>query len=338
MASARGKTTFDLIQALQEKPYGFDFFRAVRLLEAQFRTWPRLGESISPRFDPVRFKQRPSLAFAPSSLDGFQPGADGMPSTLFVNFLGMFGPNGPLPLHITEHARDRQLNAHDHTLAAFCDIFHQRILSLFYRAWAVAQKSADLDRPEDSRFAAYVGSLIGMGMESLRDRDAVPDWAKLYYAGRLAAQTRNAEGLQAILGDYFGLPAVIETFCGYWMTLPESSVCKLGASPETGSLGATAIVGSRFWDCQLKFRIRMGPMKLADLSRLLPAGESFCRLKTWVLNYVNQEFFWDVQLILKREEVPEIRLGESGQLGWTTWLRSKSFDHDADDLVISGNN
>ena len=335
MASARGKKTTDLIQALHQRPFGFDFFRAVRLLEVLFRRWPRLGESLSPRQDPIRFKQRPSLAFAPSTIDRFEPPTEELPAKLFVNFAGLFGPNGPLPLHVTEYAHDRLTNARDGTLVGFCDIFHQRMLSLFYRAWAVNQKSADLDRPEDSRFALYIGSLFGIGMESLRDRDAVSDWAKLFYSGRLVAQTRNAEGLKAIIEDYFGMPTVIETFSGHWMTLPESSTCRLGATPDTGSLGVTAIVGSRIWDCQLKFRIRLGPMSLADLTRLLPTGASFRRLKTWVLNYLHEEFFWDAQLVLKREEVPETCLGRAGLLGWTTWLKSKPFGHDAEDLILN---
>jgi type VI secretion system protein ImpH len=134
------------------------------------------------------------------------------------------------------------------------------------------------------------------------------------------------------------MPTAIETFSGQWLTLPENSVCRLGATPETGSLGVTTIVGSRFWDCQLKFRIRLGPMTLSDLYRLLPTGTSFTRLRTWVLNYANEEFFWDAQLVLKREEVPETCLGQAGMLGWTTWVRSKPFGHDADDLVINGSN
>src|SRR5687768_1684473 len=150
MAGPRRKTTSDLIAALQEKPFGFDFFRAVRLLESQFRQWPRLGKSLTPRNDPIRFKQNPSLAFAPSTLQGFEPGADERPPKLYVNFIGLFGPNGPLPLHVTEYALDRQRNAHDGSLVGFCDIFHQRFLSLFYRAWATNQKTADMDRPEES--------------------------------------------------------------------------------------------------------------------------------------------------------------------------------------------
>ncbi len=133
------------------------------------------------------------------------------------------------------------------------------------------------------------------------------------------------------------MPTAIETFSGHWMTLPENSVCQLGDSPETGSLGVTTILGSRFWDCQLKFRIRVGPMGLAELTPP-PArsAESFKRLRAWVLTYVELRAVLGRPVVLKKEEVPEISLGQSGMLGWTCWLRSQPFDHDADDLILDG--
>ena len=108
------------------------------------------------------------------------------------------------------------------------------------------------------------------------------------------------------------------------MELPADSVCRLGDSPASGSLGQTTIVGARMWDCQLKFRLRLGPMRLADLEHLLPDGEAFRRLKAWVMNYVGDEFFWDAQLVLLAAEVPSISLGLGGRLGWTSWLRSRA--------------
>ncbi len=205
METASRAETIDLIRELQEKPFGFDFFRAVRLLEALYATGPRLGESLTPRTDPIRFKQEPSLAFATSTIQSFEAHGEGQPLSLAVNFFGLFGPNGPLPLHVTEFAHDRHHNARDRSMVAFFVVFHHRMISRFYRAWAVNQKSADLDRPAESRFANSLGSLFGIGMESLRDRDAVPDWSKLYFSGRLACQTRNAEGLGAIIEEFFGI-------------------------------------------------------------------------------------------------------------------------------------
>ncbi len=36
-------------------------------------------------------------------------------------FFGMFGPNGPLPLHLTEYVRDREKMENDKTFRAFAD-------------------------------------------------------------------------------------------------------------------------------------------------------------------------------------------------------------------------
>jgi type VI secretion system protein ImpH len=336
MADPTRQQTSDVTWRLAAAPFTFDFFRAVRLVECCFPEKPRVGESLNPRDDAVRFGQMPSLAFAPSTLAGFQAADDERPAKLSVNFLGLFGPNGPLPIHITEYARERQLNAHDPTLTAFLDVFHHRILSLFYRAWVVNQKAADLDRPKQARFPIYIGTFCGIGTESLRHRDAVPDNAKLYFSGHLACKTRHAEGLEKIITDFFEMPAKVITFVGQWLALPPSSQCRIGESPETGALGTTAIVGSRFWETQLKFRLRLGAMRLNDFYRMLPIGDAFRRLKCWVLNYSGQEYFWDVQLVLKAEEIPDTRLGQEGLLGWTTWLKSKPFERDADDLVING--
>jgi type VI secretion system protein ImpH len=348
METSDRATPTDLVDQFEQTPFAFDFFRAIRLLEAQNPTSTRVGTSLDPREDPMRFGQTPSLAFAPSALEAFRRGQNGRPGKMLVRFFGLFGPNGPLPIHITEYAHERQLQAHDRTFVEFCDVFHHRLLSLFYRAWAVNQKSVDFDRAGQvteqfartenwtgPRFPLYIGSFFGLGMPSVRYRDEISDLAKLFYSGRLTCQTRNAEGLGAIVQDYFGIPTQIQSFMGQWLELPPANICKVGDSPASGSLGVTTIVGSRFWDCQLKFRIRLGPMSFSELQRLLPVGESFRRLKCWVMNYVAEEFFWDVQLVLKATEVPEISLGQAGLLGWTSWLKSMPFTHDADDVVLN---
>jgi type VI secretion system protein ImpH len=334
MASTNGQTPDPLMERVAKQPFAFDFFRAVRLLQALHADSPRVGYSPSPAQEPVRFAQKPSLAFASSTLDGLGPGPLPSIPRLWVNFFGLSGPNGPLPLHLTEYARDRELHHNDHTFTAFLNLFNHRLTSLFFRAWADNQKALDLDRPEDQRFAAYLGSFFGMGMESLWNRDAVPDRAKLYFSGHLASQNRNAEGLESILEDYFGIPTQIKTFVGRWLEVPEDSCCRLGMSPQTGRLGLSTLVGSRFWECQLNFRIAMGPMKLSDFERLLPSGSAFKRLQCWVRNYCGEQFFWDVNLVLKKAEVPPVALGRSGRLGWTTWLKTRPFERDADDLVL----
>jgi type VI secretion system protein ImpH len=43
---------------------------------------------------------------------------------------------------------------------------------------------------------------------------------------------------------------------------------------------------------------------------------------------------WDVNLILKRDEVPPLKLGAQGRLGWTTWIASRPFATDPADLML----
>ena len=158
-----------LIDGLKKNPYGFDFFRAVRLLECRRPDLPRVGFSLSPSEDPVRFCQKPSLRFAPSSLDSVTVDGDGGVPKMAVNFFGLFGPNAPLPPHITEYALERELHHKDHTITAFFNLFHHRLLTLFYRAWAANQKAADLDRPKDQRYAVYIGASSGSAWKLCRN-------------------------------------------------------------------------------------------------------------------------------------------------------------------------
>ncbi len=323
-----------LYRELQDKPWAYHFYEAVRRIDCAHPDRPRTGHAARPEVEPVRFGQEASLAFAPSGLASFLPGEDGRAARMEVLFFGLLGPNGPLPLHLTEYARDRLRNSGDPTLTRFLDVFHHRMLALFYRAWACAQPTVEFDRPDADRFAAYVGSMFGIGMPSLRGRDGVQDLAKLHYAGRFAVQTRNAEGLEAILSGFFRLPVRIIQFIGQWLELPEQSHCRLGESPETGALGVTAILGAYVWETQHKFRIVFGPLDQAHYERLLPQGDSLPRLVALVRNYIGDQLNWDVEMILRKEEVPALELGRQGRLGWTTWLVSKPPDQDARDLRL----
>jgi type VI secretion system protein ImpH len=77
-------------------------------------------------------------------------------------------------------------------------------------------------------------------------------------------------------------------------------------------------------------------MGFGDYQRLLPSGNSIRRLRDWVLNYVAHQFGFDVQLVLRGNEVPDCKLGAGARLGWSTWLKNKPgpFAKDADDLVL----
>ncbi len=167
----------ELLASLQQQPFHYGFYAALRQLECLYKNKPRIGYSRKPSDDAVRFGQEPSMQFAPSALASFEA-KEGKLLKLKVLFFGVFGPNGPLPLHLTEYARSRIRNSKDDTFAEFTDMFHHRLLSLFYRAWADKEPTVQYDRPDKDRFAFYVASLLGISESSLLKRDAIPDHPK----------------------------------------------------------------------------------------------------------------------------------------------------------------
>ena len=199
----------------------------------------------------------PDLSFAPAPLASFEAGQDGRPPRLQVRLFGLLGPNGPLPLHITEYARERLRHAGDPTLSRFLDLFHHRFLALFYRAWAQAQPHVNRDRPNDDRFAVYVGAFLGMSPAAFRDRDTLPDLAKFFHVGALIRHVRNAEGLD-------GHPRAASSACRCGSRSSSATGCRWATGERTylqregATLGSGAVLGSRVWDRQHKFRIHLG--------------------------------------------------------------------------------
>src|SRR5439155_10898482 len=174
----------------------------------------------------------------------------------------------------------------DRTLAEFLDMFHHRMLSLFYRAWASTQQAVQFERGGRDRYAWYVGSLFG-DADARQEPEGV---AKLHYAGRLITQTRNAEGLEGILNGYFGIPAKVEEFVGHWQQLPAEYRCQfkkgalntyVGVPPDARLDVSTAIAGTSVWDCQTKCTVRVGPIDYEQFQRLLPPSESLGKFISW---------------------------------------------------------
>jgi type VI secretion system protein ImpH len=179
---------------LLRQPETIHLFHALRVIEAEFHDAPRFGESTRPRQDRMRLGQEAELAFPTSTIAAVTRPGGGRPGRLTNRFFGLFGPHGPLPLHMTSYARDRLRNHRDPTLVAFANMLTHRLMGLFYRAWAAAHPAPSLDRGEDSRFERKVAALSGHLGVWLRDRDAMPDLARRHFAGHLAAGPSHAEG------------------------------------------------------------------------------------------------------------------------------------------------
>jgi type VI secretion system protein ImpH len=231
----------------------------------------------------------------------------------------MLGPNGPLPLHFTEMARERAENYNDGTLADFLDIFHHRYLTHMYRAWAQSQAAAGLDRPDDETFSRYMARLSGHDPLEIRD-SVLPAHARLAASTYLGSEARHPDGLAATLARFFAVPVQVQEFVLHWIRLDEVDQTRLGA-PRTSSMsGLGAIAGEMVPDRQHKFRLVLGPLGLQQYLRFTPRGQDLPLLVEWVRAFIGYEFIWEVELRVRHDDVPPARLEDKERLGWTTWL------------------
>ncbi len=321
------------IARLAQSPQTHHIFHALRIIEAAHPDMPRLGTSRRPSQDPVRLGQEAELAFPPSTIAKFTPAGDGKPAKLINRAFGLFGSNGPLPLHLTEYARNRLRNQRDGTLIAFADMLTHRVMTLFYRAWRTGQPAPSFDRRDSDPFERKIAALSGYDGEQLRNRDPMPDLAKRYFAGHLASGSKTSEGLVSMLSAFFGVPVRLQEFIGTWLDLEPEDRWQLGTPAR---LGRTTSIGNRVWSRASKFRVIVGPVPLQDYKRFLPGQGRLEQLEAIVRNHVGDRLDWDVNVVLKAADVPRAALGGQAALGQTSWLGvRRNMATDAADLFLS---
>jgi len=325
----------DFWQLLGDKPYQYDLFQLLRRIDAQGGGPYLLGRAPQPSHDLLRLGQEPSLSFAPSTLAQVSQRAGTSLHEVSIFSFGLFGPNGPLPLHLTEYVRERLYHHQDRTLLAFSNLFHHRLITLFYRAWADAQPTLSLDRTDNRRFDEYLSCLAGIGLPAQRQCDGLNTHAKHFMAGHLIRHGRDPEGLSKILQDYFNVPVRIVENIPHWMRIERSEQARLQAGQRAPRLGESAFLGVATRDVQHKFRIELGPMSLQNYERFLP-GAKFClQLRDWVRQYLGIEFVWDLRLILAKDQLSGTQLSGRQHLGLSSWMEAPQRQHDASDLRFS---
>jgi len=339
MATESRRTNPPLAQELFDEPYRFEFFQAVRLLERMYPERNPIGLDPEASREVVRFRTRQTLSFPPCEIhDLSHDGSDDRPPEMTVSFMGLTGPVGVLPHQYTELVMDRA-RYQDTALWHFLDIFNHRMISLFYRVWEKYHFPIAYERGEEDRFTSYLFGIIGMGTKGLRGRLSFKDQALLPYSGLISQRPHSAVAMSSVLSDFFGVPAQVVQFPGEWLQLADN-VTSLGS--ENSELGVSTIAGTRVWSDQSKFRIRVGPMSLKKFKAFVPVGSAYKPLSELGRLFSGLEFEFDMQLVLEAEEVPfAVLTGNSAdgpRLGWTSWLKTREFAMDDDQVVIAGDN
>ncbi len=327
-----------LNQQLTDEPYRFEFFQAVRLLEKIFPEKRPVGRKAMPGEEIVRFRSRVALDFPASEIHEIQESiderTDERKTEMLVNFMGMVGVSGILPVPYTELVMDR-IRHRDTSMWSFLDIFTHRSVSMFYRAWCKYRFPIGYERGNDD-FTAYLFDIGGLGTKGIRGRMSLADESLLPYIGLIAQKPHSCNALENILSDYFGTTAKIKQFFGQWIALDSADYTRLGE--RNSSLGVSAIAGTKIWEQQSKFRVRMGPLTFKQFQAFLPNGSAYQPLRSILRFMVGLEFDFDVQLLLMSKQVPSAILTTRAQrkpmLGWTTFLKTMPFKKDDEQVVL----
>jgi len=323
MAAAERAASSRLIRELLEQADGFSFFQAVRLLEAQVADDVPVGHQGPPAREAVLLRPNASFGFPRADVEAVEPRPGGKgalpPFRMTVNFLGLYGTVSPLPAFLTESIIASDLD--ETPRRDFLDLFHHRLLSLFYRCWRKYRYHVEYRPGGEDAQSLRMHALAGLGAEPLR-RGLELDWERmLAYVGLLSQQGQPAAKLQAMLSDYLGgVPVRLEPFVERWVTVDDEARGSLGR--KATRLGRDLVLGGRVRDVAGKFRVVGGPLTFAALQRPLPGGTHHRPLRDLLALALREPLAFDVVLRVKDGEAPALDLAADNpcRLGWTTWL------------------
>lgn len=324
MAPPERKPELALIRLLNEQGSRFGFFQAVQLLHRLSPDMVPVGELGPPGDEPVRFKHDPALVFSASDVKSISVELDGGSlgqAQLMATFLGLTGAVSPLALLMCE---DVVRDSADDTgaLAAFYDVFHHRLLSLFYRAWRKYRFTAGY-RADGSDVLMRRGlAFVGVDIAGALPRHSLPPIMQLALAPLLSQRTRSARTLQIVFEHLLppGVEVNIQSFIERFVTIAEDQRVSLGRLNT--SLDRDFTIGRRVRDRAGRFRVSMGPVSYPDFERLMPGGPLYPMIRTIIEQFSRGIAEAELEVSLKEEDSPRFALGSrrGALLGRTTQI------------------
>ncbi|WP_224545031.1 type VI secretion system baseplate subunit TssG [Mesorhizobium sp. CA16] len=314
----------------------FDFFELLRRLEQRRGLF---GHSGTADREPARLGQHVRLSFSARDVIKFQDATDKAPARVTVANLGLLGPEGPMPLHLTRWVLDRLSQrwftgagaeqTSDTTFVDFVNILQHRMIALYYRAWADAHPAVQVERSVGGRVRAMLEAMAGIGLPGTQDSEL--DAVRLRQAGSLANQVDGAERLTLFLATAFKVPVEIKEFVAAWITIPVALQSRVGKA--YAALGGGATIGPRVFSRQSRIELRVGPLSLDDFKSFLPGERRLALFKKAVRDMIGEALDVDLRIVLARDAVPSPKMGTI-QLGRTSWLSRPVEKGDADDLRL----
>lgn len=334
MASSGRRGIRPLIELLAAEPYRFDSRQAMRVLEVIAPGTIPVGVRSNPVDEAMWFCSNLSSAFPASDIDRIEmtPQSSGRRPIVTVNFLGLGGAFGPLPVGFTELVATRARHG-DTASRDFLDIFNHRLVSLMMRAWRLFRLALQAASPEETSFAFYLFALLGLATEGTRiaqgrhprNRLDGLDRSLLRLTGLLNSKPLSLHAVERTLAVHFALPVRAIPLQGGWLQLEPEQQTAIGATGRNQALGAGAVLGTRVWDQSAGILIALGPIGFYEALAFLPAGIGFAQMRTLLDFILGGAYDVRLRLTIRPQDMPLSALGKTGsmRLGWTAWLTSR---------------
>jgi type VI secretion system ImpH/TssG family protein len=318
MATAHGLAAdhLNFLRRAAPEARRYGFFALLRQAEARAVSLPRIGRSRRPAQNVADLAHASTLEFPGPTLEGIEVGATTRMRVRSL-FLGLTGPMGALPLHLTEFAHYERKYSRSQPFGSFLDLLTDRMLQLFFRAWADSQPCAQADRTDDDRFASYLLKLTGLGGDPRAH--TFPLAARLHYTGLLVTR-RSPAAIQDFLSHLLGTKVAVREFVPRWRAISPEDRSRIGADGRFNRLGRGAVLGTRTRTIDDAIAVVIHTKDFRDFERRLPTEKEFAIAKEALDVIVPGHLEWQLELDVDEREAPPVIVGKASRLGWTSWL------------------
>ena len=220
-------------------------------------------------------------------------------------------------------------------MAAFLDVFNQRVHVLRHEMKRRALRALDPAQPGKTRYAGQLAALMGVALPAQQAQIPLPMRAWLGLAGVLVDTRRSSAVVAQILSAYIGVPCRLQTMVGRWRKIEQADRIALGRRQH--ALGRQSLLGGHTWDAHASVRLHVAPMRYDAACALLPLRPTYPGdaqpnaahqgLVAMVRLLLDRRFDCEVELNLEPASVPPSRLqlpqrggGLGLRLGQTAWL------------------
>jgi len=269
-----------------------------------------------------RFYAKPGLAIKYHEIDRIEKSDNGL-HEVWINFGGIDGVNGPLPiwlkeLLLIEYHEASHSDEKKRPLGDFINIFSHRLTYWLYQAWLKNKSFLIFNPINKDKWTHLLLALTNQLDITGNNSVDVSHMRFLPYVAALGGRSQSLTTLQGMLRHFFiGIPIHVKLFMKRYIDIPKESQISFGKRLEEN-----LFLGQRMADISGAFRIIIGPMKKEDYERFLPNGPYYHDLTYLVQMMVSKFLDWDIELRLEAKDIPELIIGNdyNPKLGYNTWL------------------